>query len=121
MGLNYGYTCPIIDDDIDGLTAEIKSHLTNVVKELNPSIDFQKDDVKEVINRLTESLFGQLVYLFEETKKTNHGMRKTADKQIEDLENKLQNLKDINSKLKDKISSLKNKISFLENELANCN
>ena len=120
MGLDYNYTCPSIDEDINDLKAEIKSYLESVVDELNPFIDFKRDDVKAVISESGEGLYEQLSYLFEKTRQTNEDMRTAAEKQIQNIEDELSDLKDINSELDSRVTELESEISSLESELSSC-
>lgn len=90
MGLDYPYTCPDINAMIDSSKRDIESSLSEA---LEGSIeDMLPIEYKAVLEGEVAYLHGLITDYFETLRNINSDMRDTADRQIEELENRVEEL-----------------------------
>ena len=98
MGLDYKYTCPIIDRNIGYIKSDIESYISSLLNGL--------DLADEKIEELSNSLYSKIESYIEDIRNTNSDMRDKADEQIDNLENNIENLKADIAELENRISEL---------------
>ena len=101
MGLDFSYTCPKIDKEIDRVKSTIEDHLEDYIKQLCPLMSMET--VYELRSQWTKEMYDNLESAFETVRETNQDMRNQAEKQI--------------NQLNDEVSELKEEISALQREL----
>lgn len=101
MGLDFSYTCPKIDKEIDRVKSTIEDHLEDYIKQLCPLMSL--DTVCELRSQWTKEMYNNLEYAIETVRETNQDMRNQAEKQI--------------NQLNDEVSELKEELSTLQREL----
>jgi hypothetical protein len=103
MGLDFNYTCSIIDKNILGAKDIL---INNIIDILGDACNFlPKETKKELAITYSHDIYKQLEDIFEETRTCNEDMRKQADWQIDNLE--------------DTINDLQEEIKELERKLEN--
>jgi chromosome segregation ATPase len=101
MGLDFSYTCPKIDKEIDRVKSTIEDHLEDYIKQLCPLMSMET--VYELRSQWTKEMYDNLESVIETVRETNQDMRSQAEKQI--------------NQLNDEVSELKEEISTLQREL----
>lgn len=97
MSLDYGFTCPDIDRNIDSAKEVLYDFMLETYKELNPIIEDIPDSdlppsIKERAKKDSDYLYGTLEDIFENVRSVNEDMRNSADKQISDLNDRVSDL-----------------------------
>jgi len=97
MSLDYGFTCPDIDRNIDSAKEVLYDFMLETYKELNPVIgDIPDSDlppsIKERAKKDADYLYESLEEIFENVRSVNEDMRRSADKQISDLNDLISDL-----------------------------
>ena len=97
MSLDFGFTCPDIDRNIDSAKEVLYNFMLEAYKDLNPVIgDIPDSDlppsVKEKAKRDADYLYESLEEIFENVRSVNEDMRRSADKQISDLNDTISDL-----------------------------
>jgi chromosome segregation ATPase len=112
MCLEYKYTCPDIEEQVDNIKHGLKDFVNNLLTKYAPDIkgDFKKTIVKEQ-SKLAYNDY--IVNCIENVRKTNTELRKEAERQIETADSNV-------SELEDKIDELEEIIVDLEKELSLC-
>ena len=88
MSLDFGQTCPAIDDAISECKETLKIYLGELIEELCPLL---RDETKEeIVNSYKDNIYKELEEAFENTRKTNEQMREAADDQIYDLKDQIE-------------------------------
>ncbi len=127
MGLDYHYTCPTIDRDIDVAEKWLESYLEDTFDEMLELVESRKQDpmleegeflveylpnssdktswVKDNLSHLSSGL----EHVFENLRSCNEGIRKAAENQIEGLQEEI-------SELESEVSELENTVASLEAE-----
>ncbi len=101
MGLDYSYTCPKIDKEIDLVKSTIEDHLKDYIEQLCPLMS--TDTILELRSQWAKEMYDNIESAFETVRETNEDMRKAAENQI--------------GKLEEKISELEGDIETLERNL----
>ena len=101
MSLDFSYTCPKIDKEIDRVKSTIEDHLEDYIKQLCPLMSL--DTVYELRTNWAKEIYDNIESAIETVRETNQDMRNQAEKQI--------------NQLNDEVSDLKEEISKLEREL----
>lgn len=109
MGLDYSYTCPVIDSSIKEFKESIKSQIYDLVNECCPLLDGKTLD--DFIEGYADAIYDDLESAFEDVRSSNEDMRSEADTQIDDLELDI-------SRKDDEITDLNAKIEELETLIA---
>lgn len=112
MGFDYNYTCPIIDKNIKDAKKIIQEYLNDLISDLSPLIPAGTRE--ELTTSYTENLYSDLEDCFEKVRESNSDMRKAAERQIEDLEDKIENLNTQVCNLLHDVSSLETRLNNLE-------
>lgn len=73
MGLDFKYTCPRIDKNIEYIKSKTKDHLEYYIKE-------------EELEQCCDELYGDIEEYIEDMRKCNMEMRDVADRQIDEME-----------------------------------
>lgn len=81
MSLDYGHTCPDIDQSLASIKEDLSYHASNIM-----------DDIKIEI---------------EKVRATNEEMRKAADEQIDDLKDRIEELQVENKELQEQLEEMK--------------
>lgn len=118
MGLDYRHTCPTIDNSIKVYKEYIVDTLKDLIGELSPYIDVDNEDVKKLINKHRDYLYGNFEDAFEDVRSANKDMRKEADTQIDSA---IDNLNDANTEINDlnnQIADLETQINELDTQLS---
>src|SRR5690554_6913473 len=88
MSLNFGFTCPDIDEGLRDAKGYIEDYLFDLLEGF-----VEDDDVREdLIKTYTEYIYGDVSTAFERVRDCNSDLRKAAEEQIEELENDKENL-----------------------------
>ena len=97
MGLDFNYTCPRIDREINKIKSTIENNLEDYIKQLCPLMS--NDTIYDLRSKWATELYDDIELGIKIIRQTNEDMRSQADKQIINLE--------------DEISELKSEISLL--------
>lgn len=97
MSLDYGFTCPDIDKNIDSAKETLYDFILETYRELNPLLESVSDNelpvcVKEKAKTDADYLYESLEDIFENVRSVNEDMRRFADKQISDLKDEISEL-----------------------------
>ncbi len=113
MGLDYNYTCPIIDGNLNLIEIEIRRHIKGFAYALQPDVEIEK--IKEHIDGWTNSLCGEIESQIKEVRRINSEMRNVANKQIDNLEVTIADREEEIKSLEMEVAELKSKIDDLIN------
>ena len=91
VDFDYGITCPKIDREIRNAQDLIDSFLMKLINDLCPMMTEARKE--EIAKERCDDLYSDLEDIFEETRKTNEDMRKSAERQIGDLIDELASVK----------------------------
>ena len=83
MSLDFSYTCPKIDKEIDRVKSTIEYHLEYYIKQLCPLMSL--DTVYELRKNWTKEIYDNIESAIETVRETNQDMRNQAEKQINQL------------------------------------
>ena len=104
MSLDFSYTCPKIDKEIDRVKSTIEDHLEDYIKQLCPLMSL--DTVYELRTTWTKEIYDNIESAIETVRETNQDMRNQAEKQINQLNDEVSELKDEISKLKRELEAV---------------
>ena len=116
MGLDYGWTCGTIDDNIKDFKSLLESHLSDMIDSCCPLLEGkQKSDfIKDNVNYI----YSDCENIFEDLRECNSDMRKEADRQIDLLEEEKEQLEYDVTNSQEKIDDLEDEIEELQNKIA---
>ena len=91
MSFEFPHTCPDIDAAIDDARSIISDSLDDIVGELSPKFQEANDgiDKDNFVSEWTESIMETVKEGFEKARQSNIDMRKEAERQVEELEDKV--------------------------------
>lgn len=114
MGLDYGWTCGTIDENIEDFKNVLESHLIDMIENCCPLLEGDKKDsfIKENVNYI----YTDCENIFENLRECNSDMRREADHQIDLLEEQNNQLEYQISDLNEKVDSLEQVCEEYENE-----
>jgi len=107
-GFDYAWTCPKIDKEIDGAKHQIREFIFNLISEFCPKIP--QEVISSLSNENSEALYSDLEKCFEAVRESNEDMRKSAEKQILNLEDEVE-------EEKQEVRRWQLKVAELEDEL----
>ena len=116
MALNYGYTCPDIDREINSFKDAIKSYLSDMLDECNPMMEGEQKEL--FIKSYANDMYRDFENNFEGVRKVNEDMRIEADRQIERCENDLGGIRVELEEVNIEVDSLHEQIRELESEIS---
>lgn len=91
MSLDFGQTCPDIDDHIDKVKQGLKDLFDEVIRDVSPRVP--DEIVEEMAGNYADYAWELAEDEFEGVRKTNEYMREAADYQISLLEDQIEDLK----------------------------
>lgn len=91
MGLDFEYTCKIINKELSNIKKILNDNIEMCIKQLLPTME--KCKITELKDKLTSDLYDKIKPSIEHIRKTNQDIRKQSDFQIETLESEIQKLK----------------------------
>jgi polyhydroxyalkanoate synthesis regulator phasin len=109
MSLNFDYTCPIIDENINEFYYEISYFLNELVKGYYLHTDEEKE---KSIDWHIKNIYKVFEMKFELVRSSNQDIRRAAENQLDELEKQIE-------KLKAKIKGLEDEIKEYK-EMLNC-
>ena len=112
MGLDFGYTCGTIDDNINSFKSEIEDTLDQVLDEVCPV--FGGKDRADFVKEWLEHTYKNCELIFEDVRKCNEDMRSQAELQISDLEREKEELEEQIGEKDDNINDLQYELGVLE-------
>jgi DNA repair exonuclease SbcCD ATPase subunit len=101
MGLDFSYTCPKIDKEIDRVKSIIENHLEDYIKQLCPLMS--TNTVCELRSQWTKEIYDRIESSIETIRETNKDMRNQAEKQINQLNDEVSELREEITKLERKL------------------
>lgn len=113
MGFDYGYTCTIIDKDIDSIKSVLDNYLTDVIDEVSPK--FEGDVRQDFINTYVDNIYQEISDHIESIRSSNSDIRDAAEKQIESIEERMQEMEEEKQELEERIDSLESDLSDANN------
>ena len=116
MELDFPYTCPEIDDEMDGFREESADIIREIIKRVAPKLD--EDDRNEVINDFSERLYKVYEPRFEEVRSTNHQMRDAADSQLTHLSNDLDGARYERDEAQSELERMRYRVQELDEQLS---
>lgn len=93
MGLDFGNTCPIIDEDMEKLKYDIEYFFESIVDDIKDQLP-EDIDIDVDIENYSNALYKEAAIYFEELRTVNSDMRTQAEKQIYKLEEEITYLED---------------------------
>lgn len=115
MGLDYEWTCPNIDREIDQFKNTIEGYLEDMIDECCPMLESKQKD--NFIKRYVNNIYYEVKYNFEDVRKTNVDMREKADKQIDQLESEIEDMENELEDRDNQITDLEGQVFELESKL----
>jgi len=115
MGVEYGFTCPIIDDSIQEVKKEIKQAIEDLLSDVAPRWD--GDSLYDAIDEFADNFMSILEPEFEAVRSCNIGLRESANNTIHNLEQDLYDSKILTDNLSEQIQELENTIDQLEEKV----
>jgi chromosome segregation ATPase len=117
MGLDYGYTCPDINQSIDGLKSDIIAILRDMASEICPLLS--SETLTTISKEHMPYIYDIIEGCVEDVRRTNSDLRSSAEKQIDKLEDEVEYLKNEIKGLEDKVADLEDSVDDLEEEINN--
>ena len=108
MGLDYQYTCPIIDEKIDEIEEIVKGVLRDTIDQFAPMTP--DDFTTEYINKTWSSYSDDITYYLEEVRDSNRAIREAADDQIEQAEEDVETLETRAEQAEQEVTALENRV-----------
>lgn len=90
MGLDFGYTCGTIDDNISSFKSELEDTIEQILDEACPL--FSGKERTDFVKEWVDHTYKNCEPIFEDLRKCNEDMRQQAELQISDLETEKEEL-----------------------------
>ncbi len=114
MGLDYGYTCPDIDKNIESYKQDIEDNFRHAFEN---HTDLDDDEILAIAKDYAYGLYQDFEGSFEAVRATNEDLRKQAEYQIAELETRIENLEWQTQDLQNEAGSRDKEIESLSDEL----
>lgn len=116
MGLDYGWTCGSIDDNIKDFKSILEYEISSILDDACPLLEGEQKT--DFIADYVKAIYEQSQNIFEDLRECNSDMRKEADSQIDKLEEEKEQLEYEVSNHQERIDELEDENEELQNRIA---
>ena len=92
MRFSYPFTCPKIDSNINEFKSNLECFIHDLILELSPKY-LETADAKLFIQEKQLTFYAENESIFENVRQSNEDIRKSAESQIDEIQNELDSYK----------------------------